>query len=38
MNENSPNPNLNATELLEFALRLATFPDDSCTQMVKKLL
>jgi hypothetical protein len=38
MNENPPNPNLNATELLEFALCLATFPDDSRTQMVKKFI
>ena len=32
MNENSPNPNLNETDLLELALRLTTFPNDSRTQ------
>ncbi|GAC1347636.1 MAG: hypothetical protein NVSMB27_13490 [Ktedonobacteraceae bacterium] len=37
MNENSPNPNLNATELLELALRLATYPDDSRTQNAQLL-
>ena len=28
MNENSPYPLLNETDLLEFALRLATYPND----------
>jgi len=37
MNENLPNPNLNATELLEFALRLATYPNDSRTQNAQLL-
>jgi hypothetical protein len=32
MNENSPNPNLNETDLLEFALRLAAYPNDPSTQ------
>jgi hypothetical protein len=37
MNENSPNPNLNATDLLELALRLATYPGDSRTQNAQLL-
>src|SRR5258706_6920398 len=37
MNENSPNPNLNAPDLLEFALRLATYPNDSHTQNAQLL-
>jgi hypothetical protein len=37
MNENSPNPNLNETDLLEFALRLATYPGDSRTQKAQLL-
>jgi hypothetical protein len=32
MNENSPYPLLNETDLLEFALRLATYPNDPSTQ------
>lgn len=32
MNENSLNPNLSETDLLELALRLAIYPDDSRTQ------
>lgn len=32
MNENSPNPSLNETDLVEFALRLATYPNDPSTQ------
>ncbi len=32
MNENSPNPNLNQTDLLELALRLTTYPNDPRTQ------
>ena len=37
MNENSPNPNLNETDLLELALRLATYPNDSRTQNAQLL-
>ena len=37
MNENSPNPNLNETDLLELALRLATFPGDPRTQNAQLL-
>ncbi len=37
MNENSPNPNLNETDLLELALRLATYPGDSRTQNAQLL-
>jgi hypothetical protein len=37
MNENSPNPNLTETDLLELALRLATYPDDSRTQNAQLL-
>ncbi len=38
MNENSQNPtNLNQTDLLEFALRLATYPGDPSTQDAKLL-
>ena len=33
MSENSPNPKLNESDLLEFALRLATYPNDPSTQM-----
>ncbi len=37
MNENSPNPNLNETDLLELALRLATHPGDPRTQNAQLL-
>ena len=37
MNENSPNPNLNESDLLELALRLATHPGDSRTQNAQLL-
>lgn len=37
MNENSPNPNLNQTDLLELALRLVTYPGDSRTQNAQLL-
>ena len=37
MNENSPYPSLNETDLLEFALRLATYPGGSRTQNAQLL-
>jgi hypothetical protein len=37
MNEHSPNPNLNESDLLELALRLATYPGDSSTQHAQLL-
>jgi hypothetical protein len=37
MNENSPKPNLKETDLLELALRLATYPGDSRTQNAQLL-
>src|SRR5437899_3195928 len=37
MNENSPKPNLNETDLIELALRLATYPGDSRTQNAQLL-
>ncbi len=37
MNENSSNPNLNESDLLEFALRLATYPNDPNTQNAQLL-
>ena len=37
MNEHSSNPSLNETGLLEFALRLATYPGDSRTQNAQLL-
>ena len=37
MNENSPNPNLNESDLLELALRLATYPNDPSTQNAQLL-
>jgi len=37
MNENSPNSNLNESDLLELALRLATYPGDSRTQNAQLL-
>jgi hypothetical protein len=35
MNENSQNHNLNESDILEFALRLVTYPNDSRTQNAK---
>jgi hypothetical protein len=37
MNENSPNSKLTESDLLEFALRLATYPNDSRTQNAQLL-
>jgi hypothetical protein len=37
MQENSPNPYLNESDLLEFALRLATYPNDPSTQNAQLL-
>jgi hypothetical protein len=37
MNESSPYPLLNETDLLEFALRLATYPNDPSTQNAQLL-
>lgn len=37
MNENSPNLNLNETDLLELALRLTTYPNDTRTQNAQLL-